>query len=513
MANLQSSHRQGVIHRLTTHEVKAPAVYEQAAYGQKGESTFSANTESEICGTRLQSMQTLLTLMSFGSWGPKSLLAETLTLQSMLAMLAREEGLGHEPELTQNELTPLESRWKQWISAESSRRIKTIAFYFTQLQSLAYGMPPPILTAELRCHTPCSAHEWAATSSQRWRDIQQQKHHIKPVSFQVAFQALFHQIGDDDDQTCVESSDQAPPVSAMGLYALIFGILQRIFFLRQCRPFERKASLSDFGCSTSLHNPEFDEIVVALHRWQQQWERCPESTVEPEATSGPISFNAIACLRMAWIRLYADISPCRNLATRDPAIIAQVFVTSPTLRRHSMLAPIILQAIHAMSVPVRLGVKFVSRSQTMFWSVNQSLCILECAVVLQRWFEALEADLISHGPTNQEQKLLIMLTDIVIESDLIDGDELQLLEASQDLCEKKQAPSDQGIRQHSTTDNGTMLTNLDYVKWDRYIQALSRAVAKVWAEIFSNSHVFEVVTIIGKTLSLHAETRAAARVT
>jgi hypothetical protein len=480
---------------------------------------------------RLQTMQALLTLMSFGSWGPKILFGEGIILQSLLAVLAREEGLA-ETEFSMHDDLPLQQRWQVWVNVESMRRIKTIMYYFTNLQSLAYNMTPPIPTAEVQCYTPATALEWLAGDAQQWEEARSRSG-ASSVPFQAAFQSLFRrETGPGGDV------DDVPAISALGNYALIFGILQCLYFLRQRHPvpFSRDWN-ADHG--STLSSEDTSSIIHALQKWQSFWERCPESTIEVEASAGPISFNSIACLRMAWFRLYADLGPSRSLATRDPEIIVRVFTSGAPLRRHSQLIPMLLQAVHHLSVPVRLGIKYVARSQTLFWSVNQSLCTLECAVVISKWLESLASTIAQAPMTKQEKNLVLMLRAVVLESGFFTASELTIHKSRSSLLPEpeigndgthtankpRSLDSDVVVLKEGVINsygyafnaglNGNQVTQQAQSPYSvpmgdeaselpRQISALNAAVARLWAEIFSSTHVFDLVNTIGKTLEIHA---------
>ena len=490
-------------------------------------------------GHRLQTMQALLTLMSFGSWGPQTLLGEGIILQSLLAVLAREEGLA-ETDFVTDESLSLQQRWHAWINVEGMRRIKIIMYYFTNLQSLAYNMIPPIPTAEVQCYTPSTAHEWLAGNAQQW-DEARSRSGVAAVPFQSAFQSLFQ-------RGCgiTGNSESVPAISALGNYALIFGILQCLYFLRQRHPVPF-ATRTDTDQSSLLRSEDTTSIIQALQKWQSSWEICPESTIEVEASVGPISFNSIACLRMAWFRLYADLGPSRNLATRDPELIVRIFTHGAPLQRHSQLIPVLLQAVHHLSVPVRLGIKFVARSQTLFWSVNQSLCTLECAVIINKWLRSLTST-IAHSPlTKQEKSLVSMLRAVVLESGFFVESDLPALAFSttspytntrrdsgrpanepihlgRDAADQDDntthhygpagaidaSPYDKLDSWHNSTVQKTTIPtpptiSNDTTEWQGQISALSAAVARLWAEIFSSNHVFDLVNTIGRALSIHSQ--------
>jgi hypothetical protein len=44
-----------------------------------------------------------------------------------------------------------------------------------------------------------------------------------------------------------------------------------------------------------------------------------------------------------------------------------------------------MYSVHALSIPVRLGVDYVARSQAYFWSIRHALASLECCILLSKW--------------------------------------------------------------------------------------------------------------------------------
>lgn len=89
------------------------------------------------------------------------------------------------------------------------------------------------------------------------------------------------------------------------------------------------------------------------------------------------------------MRIYLHLGPYRQLETRDPVRIAQAISKSPSVVRSDGVISALLYAIHMLSIPVRLGVDRVARSQAFFWSVRHSLAGLECAVLLSKWLFSL----------------------------------------------------------------------------------------------------------------------------
>lgn len=59
----------------------------------------------------------------------------------------------------------------------------------------------------------------------------------------------------------------------------------------------------------------------------------------------------------------------------------------------------LLYAVHALSLPVRMGLDYVCRSQMYFWSCQHSICALECGVFLWKWLLEVESTSAQLGVT------------------------------------------------------------------------------------------------------------------
>lgn len=131
----------------------------------------------------------------------------------------------------------------------------------------------------------------------------------------------------------------------------------------------------------------------------------------------------------------------------------------------------VLQCIHALSIPVRVGVAFVARSQTFKWSIQHAFCNLECAFLLTQWLKVLsqvvrEFGLVSLQP--DERRLVNLVTILVQETEL--GDRL----------DEEQHPAVQ-------------------------IESLATLTLTLWSNTFNGSHVFDIVRVIGNGLSISVQ--------
>lgn len=141
----------------------------------------------------------------------------------------------------------------------------------------------------------------------------------------------------------------------------------------------------------------------ALRSWTSVWQQAPESSLDPHNDNGPIPFTSSSLLGLAYVRLSLNLGPYRQLETRDPYRIASALHRSPRPGRSYRLTPALIYSAHALSIPVRLGIDHVARSQAFFWSVRHSIASLECAVLLSKW-------LLSLAETGVDQNLSGMCT-------------------------------------------------------------------------------------------------------
>lgn len=412
---------------------------------------------------QMDSIQALLLLTAFATWERHTeLLREALAFQSILARLVREAGLTS-PEIMQS---PDDLTWEDWIRIEGDKRTKLIVYCFFNLHSITWNVPPLILNSEIRLNLPDPANEWKATTAEQWRKLHQ-ANASPQMPFQTAFIRLFH-----------KQNQAAPtPISPLGNYILIHAIIQQIFFARQL-------SLAWPGVAGSSLRVE--DIVVldrGLGSWKAGWKRTPESSLDPQNPNGPVAFTSTALLGLAYIRLHVDMGPLRHLETRDPLQIARSLFNTPDIRRDPRLTPALLHSAHALSIPVRLGIDFVARTQTFFWSIQHSLCSLECAFLLSKWLAVLSRLKTEGGPpvTEHERKLLLWVRSLLDETEMT-------------------VPLNSDANDHTVINESRELLD-DTHK----IRALSIAVVRVWSKTFKGNTSWAIVDMIGTALEMYAD--------
>ena len=337
----------------------------------------------------LHTAQAVLLLMAIATWGdPRTMFREVFALQGILVTILRQERL-----LTQH--MPPNLSWEEWIYFESAKRTTCLAYGLFNYHSIIYNIPPALLTSELDMNLPCRETEWPSPKSSRWEGAR--NNFDSEPSLQAAFRALFSR-----------STKPSRGYSSLGSYVLIHALIQHIFFLRQAKVYQ-------LDSERTLSESDVLEVEKALDAWREQWERSPESSLDPLNPRGPVSFNSTALLRVAYIRLAADMGSWRALKTPDPRKIAEAIFQSPPIPRSRTVTRAALHSAHALSIPIKLGVDLVIKNQVFTWSVQHSVGSLECACLLSKWLDTVTTEPLEPSLAEDELRLVSFVANMLEE--------------------------------------------------------------------------------------------------
>lgn len=408
---------------------------------------------SEREGSSLQLLQTTVVLMAMASWGDHELTQDALSMSSRVAMLARQLRISES-----EKVPPANQQWSDGIRNEERRRTLFAAYALLNLQSVAFNVQPLLLNQEIAINLPGCASSWNAPNVAEWSTLRDT--YMTPSPFQEKLKELLSG----------KSIHVPAALSSFGNYVLIHGLLQQVILARNAA-----------GCLPDadgiLSNNLVEKLQLALRAWQKSWEATYESTTDPSSPKGPMGFNSTAILRLAYVRLSADFGPRRQLLrARDPRAIADAFNSGRAIKaedRSPRLDQAVLQCIHALSIPVRVGIAFVARTQTMNWSVEHALCNMECAFLLAQWLLVISECVEESGVgalRADERRLVNLVVSLVRETEL--GDSL-----------------DEHDHSHAVQ-----------------IRDLASSTVFLWAQTFKGSHVFDIVHLVGSGLAMLADT-------
>ncbi|KAJ5317893.1 hypothetical protein PENANT_c004G08587 [Penicillium antarcticum] len=417
-------------------------------YSNFGDQSLTAPqvaAERNASWKQIEVTRCLLILMGYATWENARLVQEAFHIQGLLVRHLREAGLTEDP-LRSDPRAPLD--WYEWADQESGRRTKLIAFCFVHIHSIAYNAYPSLRSNEIHLRLPCSTAEWIAATPQEWEAAQRERG-PQQLFFQDALTLLLQKS---------RSAVPLDPIPApLGNYILLHGLLQRIHLVSEL-------SLPNGNHSTTLPTEELNKLERALRSWTSVWQQAPESSLDPHNANGPIPFTSSAFLGLAYVRLSLNLGPYRRLETRDPMVIASALRRSPRPERSYRLIPALIYAAHALSIPVRLGIDHIARSQAFFWSVRHSLASLECAVLLSKWLFSL-AEASPDQSLSENESRILRWTRCIIEEAY----------SSIDLNEGEAPP------------------NLEPA-------SLGMAVLKLWARLFGTNTQWPFINVLGQSL-------------
>ncbi|KAH8672466.1 hypothetical protein BGZ61DRAFT_459370 [Ilyonectria robusta] len=380
-------------------------------------------------------MQTFVLLIQFASWTKKEIFPDALFLSSQLATLVRQNGISESDEM------PLGVDWSSWATVEERRRTLFAAYVLFNLQTIAFDTPPLIMNHEVGIFLPCYAEQWKSANGAQWS----RGTHQVELQFQKGIHCLFDGAG-------IARNSR---LSSFSNYVLIHGLLQQIYVDRH-------------GSTGMLQSDTIRSFETALLTWQRSWELSHGSALDPLALEEPLALNSTALLRLAYIRLNSDLGPRRGIISRD---LRCLLGERPELSRSPNVDKAVLHAAHALSIPVRLGIELIPRAKTTFWSIENSLCSLDCALLLKDWLEMISKTIGScgtEGLRKVETKLLGIIAGIVKETSL--SETLNILE-----------------------DDAS------------HFRRMAATVVTLWAQMFQGDYVLEIDSVIKAGLQLLAD--------
>ncbi|OAP59343.1 hypothetical protein AYL99_06641 [Fonsecaea erecta] len=413
--------------------------------------TSTVNPDSNCKGDErtcvIEMVQTLLLLIAIASWYRREpAVTDALSIRSVLHSLVQDD------EISRLQEQPTDD-WQEWVRFETIKRTHLVVFCFFNIHTILFDLPPMMLASGLRLDLPCSEKEWKAASEPEWQEARAESRSPRQ-DFQDAFSCLFANPGEWNGSNQVV----ARGFSALGGCALIHAIIQHIWLARNARlPVIH-------GGSNSLSDEEMNVFERALKRWAKYWERNQESSMDPLSPHGPVTFTSTALLRLAYIRLNMDLGPVRSFSSWNSYVVATSLHQSPKVQRSDKMTRAALHCAHALSIPVKLGINYVAQTQLILWSNQHALCSLECAVLLAKWLEAVTVPDLSPTLTPAEQRVLEFVIQLVAETEYkMSCDHL--------LSQKAR---------------------------------LSGMVVRLWAKLYQSSSVWQIVNLIGESLSIYA---------
>jgi hypothetical protein len=128
----------------------------------------------------------------------------------------------------------------------------------------------------------------------------------------------------------------------------------------------------------------------ALRNWTSYWQQTPESNMQPLDPNGPIPFASNALLSLAYVRNCFDLFQARKIFTWRPTEVAQMLRSSPPAKRNHCSLLAAYHATNLLATLVKLGVQYMKQNQSILWSIEATLCGLDCSIFLEKWLRQVQ---------------------------------------------------------------------------------------------------------------------------
>ncbi|OJJ05133.1 hypothetical protein ASPVEDRAFT_86499 [Aspergillus versicolor CBS 583.65] len=397
-------------------------------------------------------IRTLVLLFVYSSWkNEPEFINQAFEYQGIIARCLREVRLTEESDLEPD-------NWTEWARDETDRRTKLFAWCLISLHSIAFDTPPALLFREINLFLPSTCKEWVARNQKEWKNARAH----------APDRATFKDVHASHLGTA--SSPHAPGLSPMGNYILVHALIQRIYLAQQ---------LSHDPYAQSLTPSDIADFELALTRWRHTWRTSPESGLDLHNPYGSMSFTSTALLGAAHIRLHCNLGQWRDLQSCNPDTIAATLLKAPAPRRGPETIYAILHSVHALNIPVQIGLSYYTHCKSYSWSIQHALCNIECAAFLSKWLLTLSSSCSSLPLTDLESRVVQWIGRVVREALLSHDDTIDIV-------------SNIGDTEITSPESST--------------QKLSYAVVKAWAQMFKlcNSP-WPIVQLIGQSLDRYAE--------
>lgn len=350
--------------------------------------------------------------------------------RAMLAIMIREV-------TTNIRIGSVNESWSEWVKAETVKRVVLVAFTLFNLHTMLLDIAPSLWWSEVNLELPCSEETWNATNSEVWR--QTRSHGAPEVPVQDAIRDLLQ-----------GTQPHRPLFSSLGGYFLIHAILQTMWMQKQMVPIQTNPE--------EARSINLEQTERALRNWRRGWERNRESSMNPVNPAGPIAFTSTALLRLAYVRLSTSARIIPALSTWDHGLVATNFLQAPKVTRSERATRAALHCAHGLSIPIKIGLKFVAHTQSFYWACQHALSSLECAVFLSKWLETVTECDVRPTLSSQEAPVLEYVIQIVHEA---------------------------GV---STPKEELLSDN----------RRLSRIIIELWAKVFPEAGVWEIIDLVAK---------------
>ncbi|KAF2267663.1 hypothetical protein CC78DRAFT_456731 [Lojkania enalia] len=294
--------------------------------------------------------------------------------------------------------------WEEWISRESSKRLLCGMFIVSNLISTTFGLNPGFnYTDDLEFEVLDQEKLWGAKSAQEWLELRGTSNGRLNCSVQQIMTAV---VLDEPLQA------QCGPKSISGLTMLLLMHAVNLYNLNILQ----LGKMSGQNVRHALLDSAFSALsrchrIIAGARGRDE--------LGYTEVEGPILFNCVALLRIAYFRLFSDTSAFSRLTLLSDNLEDITMAVTSYAKSHQQRSPdltkSVLKAYEGFSVYVKLGPLLLRKTAALGWSVEQAVGAWDAALLLTKWIHTIETEALVQPPDAAENCILEGLNNLLKE--------------------------------------------------------------------------------------------------
>ncbi|GAB7349160.1 hypothetical protein MBLNU459_g8099t1 [Dothideomycetes sp. NU459] len=330
--------------------------------------------------------QCRLLLTFFASFsGRPAIIRKAIESMGMLANDYRQRVIAVKADISARE----RQSWHRWIHRETSKRLLYGIFVLSNLLTITYGIPPAVsVVQDGEVELPDDEALWTAPTEEQWQQRMATRESHVPVSLRDAVSRLMY--GKEPDVPMSSSWNWSPFAATMVMHAVSVQMWNMMQSTHSFSALSVQANVHE-----SLKSMLTSQTEIALARCHAMITR-ERSEIEHTWTEseGPLIFNCLAVLRIAYVRSFTGIGSMNRmlLLGDDHSEIMraiQDYVASPQ-SRGPFMSRAIAQAFEGFFIPIKAGMLLVQKTAALSWSIEHAIAGWDCALFLTKWTYAME---------------------------------------------------------------------------------------------------------------------------
>ena len=264
--------------------------------------------------------------------------------------------------------------WRDWIERESNKRLLCGIFIHSNLLVTLYDILPGFdTTQDLDIEVLEEEGLWNVSTAEEWQTLRQTT--AAPTkTIQTVLVDTLSGVADDDP------APEPYYISGFTALIVIHAVNVHVWHISQVSQTLSKGLKTGGYASKVL----LSHTLTSLTRCRDVLRQSRTETAEPlwDDTEGPLLFNCEAMLRVAYTRLFTDVSMpqrftllCNSSEDRPAALRALVTAKQ---ERSPLMTKAVAYALDSFFVPMKIGHLLVQKTAAFTWSVEHAIAVWGC---------------------------------------------------------------------------------------------------------------------------------------